>query len=426
MKTHFKTILKAAVIIAALFIIDSSCRADTLPDETVTVVQEGSWYYDLGSQFTQVSNSGTLTGGLPFYADDYIFSGFNQSAVVHRTINIFSDSTNDNHSDIFINYDVTQYNGNSGESHQVDVLGIFEFQITSTVGGSYNIVWDLGNTATGRGLCYYTISTTVDGIIYDQTLEFNTIDDYRYNVSIGAGETVSIRLNVSQMTNVSVINSAGTVNSHMDLLVSYGTATPSPTPTNTPIPPTPAAGEDTAGTANSSNQVTIIGKLTQLVSDIASLPGRIASAIGGFFTSLGNTIVNALDALLQGIIDALEYLFIPDDFQGLIESNLEDLEESMGILYLPIDLIVRLFGIITTWAGSFTLAFSGYTLPGYSSPIVPAFSYTFVLSNYLGSELSTILSMILTASVIILAAKTTLNHIFGTDVPDPINEGEED
>lgn len=426
MKIHFKSLIKLIIVISVLLFIDSTSRAaEITPDETVTVVQEGSWYYDLGSQLTQVSNSGTLTGDIPFYANDYIFSGFNQSAVVHRNINIFADSSNDNHSDIFINYDVTQYNGNSGEAHQVDVLGIFEFQITSIAGGSYNIVWDLGNTATGRGLCYYTISTTSDGVIYDQTLEFNTIDDYRYNVTIGAGETISIRLNVSQMTNVSVINSAGTVNSHMDLLVAYGTATPSPTPTNTPIPPTPAAGEDTAGTANSGNQVTIIGKLTQLVSDIASLPGRIATAIGGFFTGLGNSIVGALEDLLQGILDGLEYLFIPDDFSGLIESNLEDLKDSMGILYIPIDLIERIFRVLT-WHGSASLSFDGYTLPGYSDPVVPAFSYTFTLSDYLGSTYANIISMILCASLIYLSAKTTLNHIFGTDVPDPINEGDED
>lgn len=54
------------------------------------------------------------------------------------------------------------------------------------------------------------------------------------------------------------------------------------------------------------------GSIADTVSGIADLPGKIANAIGGFFTALGERLESALTALGDAIIDGLKAIFVPD------------------------------------------------------------------------------------------------------------------
>ena len=80
-----------------------------------------------------------------------------------------------------------------------------------------------------------------------------------------------------------------------------------------------------------SNSRTIIGKLTDVWNSISALPSAIAQSISCFFDTLGDRISGFFDNLLDGIINGLQYLFVPSD------NNFDDL----------ITLIRSKFGFIT-------------------------------------------------------------------------------
>lgn len=90
----------------------------------------------------------------------------------------------------------------------------------------------------------------------------------------------------------------------------------------------------------------IIKAVTDIWNGITQLPQKIASAIGGFFTALGNTIKDALTALGNFIINGIKGLFVPSDgyFEVFFERMNTFFSDRFGLLYFPVELFIDMIG----------------------------------------------------------------------------------
>lgn len=92
----------------------------------------------------------------------------------------------------------------------------------------------------------------------------------------------------------------------------------------------------------------IIKAVTDIWNGITQLPQKIASAIQGFFTALGNTIKDALTALGNFIINGIKGLFVPSDgyFEVFFERMNTFFSDRFGLLYFPVELFIDMIGRI--------------------------------------------------------------------------------
>lgn len=213
----------------------------------------------------------------------------------------------DNLSGEYLVYGVTASAGDGDNWININVTGMF---FSSDI--DFDIVEgaDLVNLTVSSGGYYledmsYILRTDDVSLSYYQFSEISSLD-YRTKASFSydtANNALYQILGSNNNTWYAISWSlAPTSKTFVDAIVNVGDYQTNPEPTEPPT--TKPVNEEQLEVSNS-----ILDNIKTVVTNIINLPAKIAEAIGGFFTSLGETLLNGL-----------EYLFVPSDnlFEDLI------------------------------------------------------------------------------------------------------------
>lgn len=109
--------------------------------------------------------------------------------------------------------------------------------------------------------------------------------------------------------------------------------------------------------------------------DIPCHINRVVKTIQDLFVRFGNFFREFIQNIKESIIS----LFVPSSsyMTSFVTSLQEDLEEQLGFLIYPFELIVNILNRFLTLTRSSVISFSGFNYPGTSQQIIPSFSYDF-------------------------------------------------
>lgn len=92
------------------------------------------------------------------------------------------------------------------------------------------------------------------------------------------------------------------------------------------------------------------------VDELVDIQNSIFNEIDG----IGDLIINLPDIILDGIYE----LFVPDDLDDILEENLSEITDKLGILYLPFDFVIHELNILLTYNADSTIIFPSLSVMG--------------------------------------------------------------